>query len=122
MCIFDLVKLLPFLLVLLVTSCTPSVDANQIYGSWTTVENGQFRKDKLTDKVTFSPPDKMRVEYLLNGKVIEVLNGKFTIDKKTMTATYDTASFHFDVRELTSKNFVARQHGAKTVMKMKRVE
>lgn len=103
------------------SACKPGIEKENIYGTWTTVNVGAAAPG-VTDRIIFTQPDSIRVEIWKYGKIIQVMPGTFTFNqgKRTFSTRYATTEIHFDIKELTPDNFVARQKGAQTFLRMKR--
>lgn len=114
-------KLIPLLLLAIITSCSPAKDAEKIYGSWTTIENPKYMQNNLSDVVTFTAPDKIRVELLQDQQVKEVVEGTFTVHNDTLTTVYSAGTFKFHIRELSEKNIVAKPMQGTIMLKMRKL-
>lgn len=112
------------ILLAFVVSCKPTINKNNLLGSWTTdYDKAKYPNNNILDKVTFFKGDSLRIEYFLDGKLQESHPGTYSLDEQKMilTTKYDTSNFKFEIVSLTKERLTAKQIGAKNMIVLKRL-
>ena len=112
-----------FLIFVIFSQCSNSKEDVSVLGSWSIVEDGKYGKDNLSDSLIFYDNGIMKNYYLLDGKTVDSLVGKYSFDKikRRLVTEHDSQRFEFKIVEISKNELVTQQIGSNVLTRFHRL-